>query len=271
MEGINISDGERRLEETRGWSTSQKLHIAVFSDIHIPGNDDSEELQQIRQNFSRILAHAMDTGPDLLIISGDLGQDDHCLQSYSWTKTVLDQSNVPYLIIPGNHDQNDLIEKVFTPFRLSHGKLYYYVRFGCWNFVFLDSSPDSVSADQLHWLNALLDKAPAQSLWTLVMHHPPTKCGCRYMDENYPLMNSGAVLEIIGRHPQIKHVFSGHYHIGQDFMLSAKTKLHLTPSTWFQIDDQAPEFLISDPRIGYRRIVITGDELDTELIMLPIA
>ncbi len=269
MAGIHIHDGERCVEESFGWSSGRRLNIAVFSDIHIPGDDLSKKNIQIRENFIQVLGHALTNRPDAFIITGDLGQHEGCVQSYRWIKEILDQSCVSYLIIPGNHDQGSLIETVFTDFRLCFGKLFYFVRFGCWSFIFLDSSPDSVSQEQLEWMDARLSLAAKDSLWALVMHHPPVTCGCTYMDSHYPLMNNQPLLDILDRHEQIKHVFCGHYHTAKNLAYNNRAMLHITPSTWFQIDEKETDFTISDPRIGYLSIVIDGCSLATSIIMLP--
>jgi len=268
MIGIKISDGERRIEESYCWSSSKRLEIAVFSDIHIPGDDLSDESVRIRENFNRVLADAKRFGPKLFIITGDLGQHEGCVKSYRWIKSTLEQTAVPYLLIPGNHDRGSLIEKVFPDFKLSFGKLYYYAVFGCWNFVFLDSSPDSVTNEQVLWLKGLLAKTPAHSVWSLVMHHPPIKCNCQYMDNHFPLMNNELLLELLDQSSQIKHIFCGHYHTSKQISYNSETVLHITPSTWFQIDEEETTFTISDHRIGYRRITIDGCSLRTEVVFL---
>lgn len=271
MNGIHITDGERRVEESYGWSAAERLEIAVLSDIHIPGGSASAEALQIRKNFIKVFDLAMKSSPHLVVIAGDLGQHKGCIDSYSWIKSTLERSALPYLIIPGNHDQGELMQQVFSPFTLENGKLYYQVQFGCWNFVFLDSSPDSVSSAQIDWMHRLMSRASADSNWALVMHHPPDKCGCRYMDGSYPLKDNEPLMGILNQYRQISHIFCGHYHIPKEIAFPWGTQLHLTPSTWFQIDEEEPEFTITDPNIGYREIVLDGCSLATKAHMLPPA
>ncbi len=268
MKGFKIIEGDRKIESSDGWSAANHLDIALFSDIHIPGSDTSREDQQIRKNFILSLDHAMQSNPRVIVISGDLGQHEGCVDSYTWIRDTLDKNSVPYFIIPGNHDHNFLIEQIFPDFSLKDGKLFYYVQFASWSFIFLDSSPDSVSNNQIVWMKNLLALAPSDTLWALVLHHPPIQCDCIYMDRHYPLTNNASLLEILDSTDKIKHVFCGHYHTSKMLQFNRNIQLHLTPSTWFQIDEIEPEFTISDKRIGYRRISIDGKSLNTSVIML---
>lgn len=268
MKGIKINEGERRIEDHFGWSTADSLNIALFSDIHIPDSDKSGEDRQIRSNFLSLLDHAMAKDPCLTIISGDLGQHEGGMEAYRWIRTVLEKTFKPYLIIPGNHDQNVLIETIFPEFPLQEEKLFYWTKFGDWSFIFLDSSPDSVSPGQIRWMKQLLNQAKPGSLWALILHHPPIQCGCSYMDAHYPLKNNAPLLRVLDKTDKIKHIFCGHYHTSKTVDYNSGIQLHLTPSTWFQIDETEPEFSIKDQRIGYRSISIKGATLRTSVTMM---
>jgi Icc protein len=268
MKPIKIQDGERRILEPTDWSSAKTLDIAFFSDIHIPSDERRTEDRQIREKFLYVLGDALRVKCDLIVISGDLGQHQGCVHSYQWIHRVLSEQAIPYLIIPGNHDQAELLEKVFPAFTLQGGKLFYYIKLGDWRFAFLDSSPDRVSIEQVEWFENLIAKAQKDESWALVMHHPPVLCNCLYMDTHFPLVDSAPLLDVIMRHSQIKHVFCGHYHIGKELDISDTTKLHLTPSSWFQIDENNPEFSVSDERIGYRLITLDGVNLYTSTKML---
>lgn len=253
--------------EQFGWSTSSNLKIALLSDIHIPRDDSTNEEKSIRDKFKFILTDAVNNKVNLIVIAGDLGQHSGSIESYTWIRNVLNNSKVPYLIIPGNHDQSDLLEQVFPEFCLFHGKLFYQVKLGLWDFAFLDSSPDHVSSEQIFWLERLLENAESGSSWALVMHHPPMLCGCQFMDSHFPLADKEPLLELINRHANVKHIFCGHYHIAKEMMINEHTGLHLSPSSWFQIDDKSPTFEITDLRIGYRCISVKGKSIETKVKM----
>jgi len=159
---------------------------------------------------------AMRPVPDAVLFTGDLTNDGD-LQAYQTLAAMLDALGLPIYVIPGNHDDRDLIRMAFpsNKMRSASGPLCYVVDDHPVRIVALDSSVDGkpygqLGDGQLAWLAATL--AAERIKPTLVMlHHPPFKTGIGHMDWSM-LRDSAALAAIIRHHPQVERVLCGHVH-----------------------------------------------------------
>ena len=67
-----------------------------------------------------------------------------------------------------------------------------------------------VNADQRGWLDAEFSRAPDRPT-IIILHHPPVHTGVPWLD-TFGLREAKEFGEVIGRHPQIFRVLSGHDH-----------------------------------------------------------
>ena len=67
-----------------------------------------------------------------------------------------------------------------------------------------------VNADQRGWLDAEFSRAPDRPT-IIILHHPPVHTGVPWLD-TFGLREANEFGGVIGRHPQILRVLSGHYH-----------------------------------------------------------
>ncbi|HRJ15700.1 MAG TPA: hypothetical protein PLI34_11965, partial [Saprospiraceae bacterium] len=89
--------------------------------------------------------------------------------------------------------------------------------------------------------------------------HPPLKAGVPFMDNHYPLQNPEVFLDVIAACPQHPiHVFCGHYHV-EKTVHSGYLHVHITPSTFFQIDGFREDFGIDHYRPGMRVLDLSDD------------
>ncbi|MCG8569848.1 MAG: metallophosphoesterase [Spirochaetes bacterium] len=236
--------------------------IAHISDIHVGLENELPYGVDVRYHFLRILQSVKASAIDLIILTGDVTFRSKAKIPYHWVKEQLDLNQLPYFIIPGNHDDAAEMAEIFNlTDLLKQNKLYYQKYFKDQSLIFLDSSTAIIDQFQLDWLEQI-DKTEQKS-HLLFVHHPPILCNCYYMDKKYPLKNHQEVFQRISQLKNVDHIFSGHYHTEK--ILSIKNKnIYLTPSTFYQIDSQSKSFKIEHHYPGWRYISWNGQRLETQ-------
>lgn len=233
------------------------MKLIQITDLHVANEGEHTYGVDVRQNFLDILKAVKSFDPQQLIISGDLAFDTGNEQVYRWMKSHLDELGIPYAIIAGNHDDSAILANVFGMEQLlTDGDLYYRLPLPGQDLLLLETSKGTVSASQLAWLEAEL--AALNGPAVIFMHHPPVEGGVPYMDVNYPLRNMAEVQSVLLRHPFPVYIFCGHYHVEKMLCLQNLT-VHITPTTYFQMKWQQPEFLLDHFRIGLREINLRPD------------
>ena len=237
------------------------MKIIQITDLHIDEEGSYPFDIDVRKNFIRILTYIKKQKPDHLVISGDLCYRDPKEEIKQWIKEVLDFSQLEYSIIAGNHDDSQMMAKIFnTQHLLNEGELYYARKIGKETVLFLDSAKGSLSTKQSNWLRRQLKNATDDVL--IFMHHPPIKAGIPFMDNRHPLQYIEKIQKIFFDHPANIHVFCGHYHVEKTILLK-NLSVHITPSCFFQIDHHSSEFKVDHHRIGYREIVLDNHALSS--------
>jgi Icc protein len=172
----------------------------------------------------------------------------------------MESLGIPFSAIPGNHDQSALLaEGLGLANRLKNGELYYDQSWGSWLVLFLDSARGFLSPGQKHWLSQQLYSHGSHPVLVFI-HHPPCLAGVPYMDSRYALQDRDEVLAILGDHAASVELFCGHYHVEKSLRIG-RVGIHITPSTFFQIDMHQEAFSIDHYRIGFRQIWLQGERL----------
>lgn len=233
------------------------MKLVQITDLHVASEGEFTHGVDVRQNFLDILAAAKSFSPELLILTGDLAFDTANEGVYRWMKSHLDASGIPFAVIGGNHDDSRLLAKVFgLEHLLTDGDLFYKLPVSDSSLLLLETSNGTVSTSQLEWLATELAQLDAPAV--IFMHHPPVNGGVPYMDINYPLKNMAAVQAVLHNHPHPVSIFCGHYHVEKMLCIKNLT-VHITPSTYFQMKWQQPEFQLDHFRIGLREINLRQD------------
>lgn len=238
------------------------LRIAQITDTHLfadetavsNGFQTARSLQAVLEQVA-----ALSPRPDLLLLTGDLSQDE-TLGSYRQLQAQIAPLGIPAYWIPGNHDQYPaLMQQALCVPPFSTQKCF---QQGGWNVVLLSSMvPNLVygelSLDTLTWLEQQLQRAA--SLPTLVaLHHPPLAIASAWMD-TIGLQNRDALFAVLDRHPQVKLVIFGHIHQEFDEWRGAVRYLG-TPSTCVQFVPKGDRFAIDgDRKPGFRLITLHRD------------
>lgn len=236
--------------------------ILQFSDIHICDEGDGHQGFPVRENFKNSLKQGLkEVQPDLVIISGDLAEDEGEIGAYRWIKKELETLEVPCLLMSGNHDITTIMAKEMDLELSLSNKLVGTYEIGNFNIIYLDSSEDFVSKDQLEWMKNQVKHSSKEPL--IFVHHPPTLADCRFMDTLYPMKNHEEFWECVKSTKKVKHIFCGHYHTDKTFEKDG-IMVYICPSTLFQIATNTKGFRIADKQPAYFEITLEGSQISTK-------
>lgn len=237
------------------------LKIGQVSDIHIGEDESLVQGIDVRSNFLKAVQSDTMKDLDLLVLSGDLANENAEPGAYRFVADTIKSLKCPVCIIPGNHDDIDVMAKFFD-IPAKNGKCYFRYDLDGRSIFFLDSACGVVSRDQLEWLESEIPKVDGEVL--LFMHHPPCFCNHRFMDLHYYLHNMVEVQQVLSQFKNLNHVFCGHYH--NDFHRKfAHIDVHVAPSTQMQIDPEKPYFSMRSTEPGWH-IIRWGDSVENEVI-----
>ena len=170
-------------------------------------------------DFEKVVAdiNRLDPKPDMVIHTGDL---THCNRKieYQFAKSFLERLHMPYQVIPGNKDDREMMASVFGEKGFGDKVKFYQYRIDVddWVLFLLDTLSDNSNrgalCDQrLGWLEAQLSDNEKPAL--IFMHHPSWKLN----HPRYPLhfedqSDADRFNQLIEQFPNVKGVFTGHYH-----------------------------------------------------------
>lgn len=232
--------------------------IAQISDLHIkrPGElayrrvDTAGALQNCIAALNALLPR-----PDLVIISGDLA-DTAATDEYEHLKRLLAPLQLPFVIIPGNHDSRELMRAAFADqnYATTTGALNQTRELGELDIILLDSSvprhPHGELDDStLRWLDMTLgasERRPA----LLFLHHPPFATGIAHMDRQN-LCNADDLATVVRRHKRVRLIACGHVHRAT-FTTFAEVPTTICPAPNHAVDldlteARAPSFKVEPP------------------------
>lgn len=240
-----------------------RIRIAQISDIHIGATDDPVQNIDVRANYLKALDAIRNKSIDLVVLSGDIAYDRAEPGAYEWVASVMKDYPLPWCVMGGNHDKISTMEKYFDFGEdLKNGMLYFKRVIKGHHLFFLDSSTNVVQEEQLVWLQK--EAAKTEDEVMLFVHHPPAISGCIFMDTKYPLQNIEQVRVALRKIPNLRNIFVGHYHAEKLIVQDGKN-IHLTPSTFMQIDTRTPHFRMEHSSPGWRIIDWYNGRLDTEV------
>lgn len=216
--------------------------IAQLSDLHVRptgmlyhGVTDSN--QALVDAIDHVLG--LDRRPDLVVLTGDL-VDEGLPEEYEALRGILATLTIPYLVIPGNHDDRESLRSAFSdhPYLPRSGPLHYCVDDYPVRIIGLDSTVPGqhhghIDADGLEWLGDVLAR-DASKPTVLMLHHPPFLSGISYMDE-YRYFEGDQLRSVVEGFDNVEIVLCGHVHRPM-VKRWANTVICSSPSTTTQID-----------------------------------
>ena len=247
------------------------IRLLQFTDTHLMA-DPAASLRGVRTLPSLeaclALARRRHLPADAIAVTGDLVQDDP--EAYGSLELLFDDLGAPVLLIPGNHDLPDEMERRLShpPFQLGGVRI-----LGGWAVVMLDTwfaeSDDGegqLGAAELERLEATL-QAHRDHHTLVCLHHPPVSMEAAGLDA-LGLLDAEPFVATLDRHPQVRGVAWGHAHQSLDRFRGA-VRLMCTPSTCMQFRPRDPGFVVDERPPGYRVLDLHDDGgIATEVVWL---
>lgn len=236
------------------------LRIVLLTDTHLFENKEKILLGVRTQESHQAvidLIKADSIKPDLILHAGDLTQDGS-EAGYIRLEEELSVFDVPIYFVPGNHDDSDVIQRVYPRGMLSiHKQL---IHEG-WQLILLDSHipgkvPGFLSQSELDFLESSLQQYPDHRA-VLVFHHQPLAVGSKWLDK-LGLTNADELWELLSHYPQVDTILFGHVH-QQSEGEKNNIKYYSTPSTCIQFKTKSTRFALDELAPGYRIIDLYPD------------
>nr|WP_255092435.1 metallophosphoesterase [Synechococcus sp. J7-Johnson] len=169
-----------QLDPEASASGTNPLRVLQLSDPHLLRQGHGRyrgrtPLAQLRHGLEQALA-ALEVSPDLLLISGDLCQDESW-GGYVQLRNLLTDSGLTLALLPGNHDHPLLLQAVMGRHAvLAPAELW----LGTWRLLMLSSHRSGdcggwLGTGQRAWLRQRLLQESSPTL--VAVHHPPLPIG----------------------------------------------------------------------------------------------
>jgi 3',5'-cyclic-AMP phosphodiesterase len=199
--------------------SARRTVIAQITDLHIkaPGErvcgrvDTASALVRCIEALNRFSPR-----PDLVVISGDLA-DTPVAQSYDHLVRLLAKLELPFVAVPGNHDDRELFRAAFPDggYAQPSGALNSAHTVGDLDAVLIDSTVPGaphgeLDSETLAWLDATLARSATRPA-LLFLHHPPFATGIDHMDVQN-LRNADKFAAIVRAHQRARLIAAGHVH-----------------------------------------------------------
>ncbi len=237
------------------------ITLVQLTDTHIYA-DDSKLMRGLNtfKTLSDVLelVKARENDMHLVVLTGDLSQDE-TLQSYYRLARAVSSLEVPVYFLPGNHDDQLSMISCFDDFE--NFKKVGSIVLGSWSLLFLNSTipghvEGALSEEELARLDAFLPNSQGTNV-LIFLHHNPI--GLR-SDRPDPIMllNAADLFERLERYPNVKGIVCGHVHQEHTEIRNGLTMM-ATPSTCVQFRSTETGITIDNMSPGYRRILLYED------------
>ncbi|MFD2565367.1 metallophosphoesterase family protein [Aquimarina rubra] len=231
--------------------------IAYITDVHIDEEFPKTVGVNARQNWKMILKDLASRDINEVIYGGDIGEKS----SNPWFFESLQEYKLSISL--GNHDDfYEVIKYYKNEAYIDADSLYYSWEQSYFKFIFLDSSTEVISDEQLSWLKTEL-VTPKKVL--LFIHHPILAIP-NIMDKRFYLKGRERIQALLHKVDNDIIIFCGHYHM-EDHCIHKNITQFVTPAASYQIEKDPKEIKVHNRTFGYRIIELDEDQLYTELIL----
>lgn len=246
------------------------VRLLQVTDPHLFASERTELLGvNTYRSFSAVIdAIAKDQSSfDYVLSTGDLSQD-HTEESYRRFADVVSLLNKPCFYLPGNHDQQQHMQRLPEWGLLPQKHLVS----EHWQVIMLDTQvsgkPHGMLADaELARLEAAL-KAHPDKYVLIVMHHHTVPVGCKWLDQ-HDVKNAHDFFSIIDGYPKVRGALCGHVHQNFEFQ-RGKLAVFASPSTCIQFLPLSAAFALDHQQPGWRYIKLCRDgSISTRVRRLP--
>lgn len=234
------------------------MRLVQITDCHLHADPQARSRAGIPlRQLERVVAAAASERPDLVLVTGDVSQDETAA-SYQLAERTLSRLGCPWFWMAGNHDQTALMTAV--------REIQSEVDLDGWRLLLLDTRVSGQPHGELGEarLASLAERLEADDRPTLIaMHHPPLAIGSEWLDA-IGLVDGEALWQTLAAYPQVRLVLCGHIHqafAGRAPRPDGAVAVYGCPSTTDQFLPGSAEFAIDEAsRPGYRVVELGGDE-----------
>lgn len=230
--------------------------IAHLTDIHIGNAGAVPRGVAVRDNFLAVLKDISAIEPDTLVLTGDLSLDVGDREIYRWVHRTLEETGIDYHVLPGNHDDPEMVAEVFGhragELNDRRERCHRAVEAAGEQLLLFDVPGGEVVEEDLQWLRKAVTESPREEV-LLFMHYPPVPLPVIHMERYYALARRDDVRRILAESSRRVYLFCGHYH-NELTQEREGCSVFLTPSTYFQIDPLEEAFAVEHHLPGWRFI-----------------
>jgi Icc protein len=227
-------------------------HLYADTSKHLAGLNTEQSLLQLLD-----IARERIMPVDLILVTGDLIHDASP-EGYQRLRDHLSALNTPSYCIPGNHDQNPVMEQNIQGEKISTDAISTH---GNWTLIMLDSTiPGEVGghldSNQLDQLKSGLSNHPNNHI-LVSLHHHPVSLSSAWIDQ-IALDNPEDFFSILDQYQNVRGLLWGHAH--QLFEGERNgVKLMGSPSTCIQFKAGQDKFGIDPAPPGLRWLALLPD------------
>jgi len=232
------------------------LHLYAYGKQKLRGVQTLASFRAVKS-----LAWQIFPSPDLLLLGGDLAQDELADTYRVLGDDLLGWSNA-VRVTPGNHCCPSAMERTLFHTLSIPPMAESEITLDCWQIIPLDShhapsSPNGrLGETELDRLERLLRESIADHL-LLAMHHHPVPVDCPWMDAMM-LEDADRFWELVDQSPKVRAVLFGHVHQEVDRSRGA-VRLLATPATSIQFKPRSSEFVLDPLSPGFRSLQLCDD------------
>ena len=233
--------------------------IAQISDLHISvEGKKAYGIAPMSENLARCIDHInqLEPRPDLVLVTGDI-TNSGALAEAEHAAQLLAKLELPYYIIPGNHDDGSHLRTAFSQEACpsaSEQFIYYVIERPDLRLIAMDTTKPGepggrICTNRAAWLNKSLSQAPSQP--TLIfMHHPPLRFGVLETDED-GFEGADLLADVVSKYTNVERIICGHIHL-QAFAKWSGTVVSTAASMGMQLMldltlRQPSQFFLDDP------------------------
>ena len=191
------------------------MRILQLSDPHLVAADQGlVRGRPSLANFEQALRRGLATNPDLVLVTGDLCQDESWGGYVRLRRALSHHVCCPVALVPGNHDHPLLLDAVLgrTWAKAPADLLVQGVRVLLLSSHRVGSAAGALGSFQLQWLAQRLQCSERRDLPLVVaLHHPPIAIGDAGMDA-IRLLDQVCLEELLRPHQALRAVLFGHIH-----------------------------------------------------------
>ena len=243
--------------------------IVQISDLHLAAKGRKTlGVAPMAQNLARCIEaiNALVPKVELVMITGDITHDGTVAEAEN-AAGILQALHAPYHVMPGNHDDRDVLWSVFGGAAIPDrpdGFLNYVVKVTGLRLIAMDSVMAGGHGGhfcdvRLDWLTARLAEEP-DAPTAIFMHHPPARMGVAESDLD-GFQGAARLGDIIAAHSNIVGIFCGHIHLAAHTGWNGTT-VSTAPSMGMQLApdltlEQPSQFVLEEP--GFQLLLWSKD------------